>query len=89
MSVQAAVPDVVWWPANIMEMNMPVTVSAPNRRDPSSSRMDMRTSSRSDSPSGGGGPAARRSMMPDTSSTSATLAASRRRKLSMSAYGST
>src|ERR1700722_13780725 len=28
MSVQAAVPDVVWWPANIMEMNMPVTVEA-------------------------------------------------------------
>ncbi len=26
--VQAAVPDVVWCPANIIEMNMPVTSSA-------------------------------------------------------------
>ena len=26
MSVHAAVPDVVWWPANIMEMNMPVII---------------------------------------------------------------
>ena len=25
---QAEVPDVVWWPANIIEMNMPVTWSA-------------------------------------------------------------
>ena len=32
MSVQAAVPDVVWWPANIMEMNMPVTTSASEAR---------------------------------------------------------
>ena len=47
MSVHAAVPDVVWWPANIMEMNMPVTVSAQKRGDPSSSRIDMSTSSRS------------------------------------------
>ena len=28
MSVQAAVPEVVWCPANIIEMNMPVTSSA-------------------------------------------------------------
>ena len=28
MSVQAAVPDVVWWPANIIEMNIPVIWSS-------------------------------------------------------------
>ena len=72
MSVQAAVPEVVWWPANIMEMNMPVTVSALKRGEPSSSRIDMSTSSRSRSSSAAGGPAARRSMIPCTSSTSPT-----------------
>ena len=85
MSVQAAVPEVVWWPANIMEMNMPVTSSARNRGDPSSLVMDMSTSSRSRSSSSDGGAAARRSMIPSTSSTSPTRAASRRRKLSMGA----
>ena len=34
MSVQAAVPDVVWCPANIIEMNMPVTSSARKRGCP-------------------------------------------------------
>ena len=85
MSVQAAVPEVVWWPANIMEMNIPVTVSALKRGEPSSSRIDIKMSSRSASPSGAGGPEARRSMMLPTSSTSSTRAASRRWKLSMSA----
>ena len=34
MSVHAAVPEVVWWPANIMEMNMPVTMSVENLGPP-------------------------------------------------------
>src|SRR5690242_1230358 len=40
-------------------MNMPVTVSAGKRNDPSSSLIDISTSSRSRSSSGGGGAAAR------------------------------
>ncbi len=36
MRVQAAVPDVVWWPANIIEMKIPVTSSAVKRCEPSS-----------------------------------------------------
>ena len=34
MSVHAAVPEVVWCPANIIEMNMPVTSSAREARRP-------------------------------------------------------
>ena len=85
MRVHAAVPEVVWWPANIMEMNIPVTcrwriaVHRPPRR------IDMRTSRRSRSSSVAGGPVVRRSMMPWTRSTSPRRAASRRRKVSMSA----
>ena len=85
MSVHAAVPDVVWWPANIIEMNMPVTMSVENRGVPSSSWIDIRTSSRSRSSSVAGGPCRRRSMISCTSSTSPGRAASRRRKLSMAA----
>ena len=47
MSVHAAVPEVVWCPANIIEMNMPVTWSAVKRSVPSSFLIDIRTSSRS------------------------------------------
>ena len=53
MRVHAAVPDVVWCPANIMEMNMPVTTSALKRGLPSGSRTLMSTSSRSRSASAG------------------------------------
>ena len=40
MRVQAAVPEVVWCPANIIEMNIPVTSSADEARGfrPRSSR---------------------------------------------------
>ena len=70
MSVHAAVPEVVWCPANIIEMNMPVTSSAQNRSEPSGFLIDMSTSSRSrSSSSAGGGSTARRSMIPWTSST--------------------
>ena len=85
MSVQAAVPDVVWCPANIMEMNMPVTSSARKRGEPSSSVIDMSTSSRSRSSSVG-----RRRRRPPFHDAldqldQPTRAASRRRKLSMGA----
>ena len=59
ISVQAAVPEVVWWPANIIEMNMPVTLSVEKRGVPSSLRIDMSTSSRSRSSSVAAGPSAR------------------------------
>ena len=55
MSVQAAVPEVVWCPANIIEMNMPVMMSALKWSEPSSSLIDMRTSSRSRSSLSGDG----------------------------------
>ena len=83
--VQAAVPEVVWWPANIIEMNMPVTSSGRNRSVPSGFLTDMSTSTRSCSSAGAGGPAARPSMIPWMSVTSSARAASRRWKLSMSA----
>ena len=85
MSVQAAVPDVVWWPANIIEMNMPVTRSGLKRGPPSSSVIDMSTSSRSRSSVSGAVSEARPFMMFSTSDTSPTRASSRRRKLSMGA----
>ena len=57
MSVHAAVPEVVWWPANIIEMNIPVTMSVREARAmPSSSRIDIRTSRRSRSSSVAAGP---------------------------------
>ena len=40
----------MWCPANIIEMNMPVTSSAEKRGLPSSSLIDISTSSRSRSP---------------------------------------
>ena len=39
----AAVPEVVWWPANIIEMKMPVISSALNRRSPFSSLTETNT----------------------------------------------
>ena len=56
MRVQAAVPDVVWCPANIIEMNMPVT-SVGRRSAAIRPRcvIDISTSSRSRSSSLGGG----------------------------------
>ena len=64
MSVHAAVPEVVWCPANIIEMNMPVMMSAENCGSPSSSLIDSSTSTRSMSSLSGVGAARRFSMMP-------------------------
>jgi hypothetical protein len=82
---QDAVPLLVWWPANIIEMKMPVMTSASNWSEPSSFRSEMRTSRRSRSSLATGPRALRRSMIPCTSATSFSLAVSRIRKLSMSA----
>ena len=88
MSIQALVPDVVWWPANIMEMKIPVTSLGVNRWVPSSFLIDTNTSRRSRSSLSAGGFAIRSSMIAETSSTRPSRAASRRRNDSMSAYGS-
>ncbi len=85
MRVQAAVPEVVWWPANIIEMNMPVTSSGRKPRRAVGFLTDISTSTRSDSSSPTGGAAARPSMIPWISETRSARAASRRWKLSMSA----
>ena len=70
MTIHDAVVEVVWWPANIIEMKMPVTWSALNRGVPSSSRIESSTSRRSRSSSGGGSVARRPSMIPCTRRTS-------------------
>ena len=73
----------MWWPANISEMNMPVTSSAENRGLPSSSLIDTSTSSMSRSLLSLGGLAIRPFMISCTSATSLTRASSRMRKLSI------
>ncbi|SKW27562.1 Uncharacterised protein [Mycobacteroides abscessus subsp. abscessus] len=47
MSTQEAVPELVWWPANIIEMNIPVISSAVKRGLPCSSLIMISTSSMS------------------------------------------
>ena len=85
MSIQALVPEVVWCPANIIEMKMPVTSSGVNRCVPSSFFTETSTSSRSRSSLSAGGLATRSSMIAETSSTSPARASSRLRNAGMSA----
>ena len=83
MRVQAAVPDVVWWPANIVEMNSPVISSAENGvcrrvRDRHQNVQQVPVGPRRVTGS---------AMMPSTRRTSSARAASLRRKLSIGASG--
>ncbi|SKW05152.1 Uncharacterised protein [Mycobacteroides abscessus subsp. massiliense] len=89
MRTQEAVPELVWCPANIMEMNMPVISSAVKRGLPSSSLIMISTSSMSRWLLSVGGLAIRLFMISWTSATKPARAASRCRKLSISRYGST
>src|SRR6267378_4300644 len=64
ISVHDAVPELVWCPANIIEMNMPVISSAENRGLPASSLAVTSTSSMSRFLLSAGGLATREPMMP-------------------------